>query len=84
MLTTAPILGFADAKKLYIVHTDASINGLGAALYQEQEGKLRVVAYANRGLSQCERRYSAHKLKFLSLKLQRSSSIIYMEQNSQS
>lgn len=67
-LTTAPILGFADPKKLYVVHTDASLHGLGAALYQEQEGGLRVIAYASRGLSRCERRYPAHKLEFLSLK----------------
>lgn len=34
-LTTAPVLGFADPKQPYILHTDASITGLGAALYQE-------------------------------------------------
>lgn len=67
-LTTAPILGFADPKKPYVVHTDASTHGLGAALYQEQEGKLRVIAYASRGLNRCERRYPAHKLEYLSLK----------------
>lgn len=39
-LTTAPVLGFADPKSPYILHTDASTTGLGAALYQEQEGKL--------------------------------------------
>lgn len=67
-LTTAPILGFADTKLPYILHTDASTSGLGAALYQEQQGWKRVVAYASRGLSKCETRYPAHKLQFLSLK----------------
>ncbi|KAK7881018.1 hypothetical protein WMY93_030607 [Mugilogobius chulae] len=67
-LTTAPVLGFADPSRPYILHTDASVTGLGAALYQEQEGKLRVIAYASRGLSQSESRYSAHKLEFLALK----------------
>ncbi|KAG1959418.1 hypothetical protein F2P79_007150 [Pimephales promelas] len=67
-LTTAPVLGFADPSQPYILHTDASTTGLGAALYQEQEGKLRVVAYASRGLSQSESRYPAHKLEFLALK----------------
>lgn len=67
-LCTAPVLGFADPKSPYIVHTDASIHGLDAALYQEQEGKPRVIAYASRGLSRCEKRYPAHKLEFLSLK----------------
>lgn len=54
-LTTAPVLGFADAKKPYILHTDASLHGLGAALYQEQDGQLRVMAFASRGLSKCEK-----------------------------
>lgn len=67
-LTTAPVLGFADPSRLYILHTDASVTGLGAVLYQEQEGKLRVIAYASRGLSQSESRYAAHKLEFLALK----------------
>ncbi|KAK7882182.1 hypothetical protein WMY93_028356 [Mugilogobius chulae] len=42
--------------------------GLGAALYQEQDGKLRVVAYASRGLSKSEKNYPTHKLEFLALK----------------
>lgn len=67
-LTTAPILGFADPKLPYTLHTDASTMGLGAALYQEQEGQMRVIAYASRGLSKSESRYPAHKLEFLALK----------------
>lgn len=67
-LTTTPVLGFADPSQPYILHTDASTIGLGAALYQEQEGKLRVIAYASRGLSRSESRYPAHKLEFLALK----------------
>lgn len=53
--TTAPLLGFADAKKPDILHTDVSLHGLGAALYQEQGGQLKVVAFASRGLSNCEK-----------------------------
>lgn len=67
-LTSAPILAFANPKLPYVVHTDACRDGLGAALYQEQEGKLRVVAYASRGLSKSERNYPTHKLEFLALK----------------
>lgn len=67
-LTSSPVLGFADPKLQYILHTDASTTGLGAALYQKQEGKLRVIAYASRGLSGSESRYPAHKLEFLALK----------------
>lgn len=67
-LTSSPVLGFADPKLPYILHTDASMTGLRAALNQEQEGQLRVIAYASRGLSGSEARYPAHKLEFLALK----------------
>ncbi|KAI4904687.1 hypothetical protein NFI96_006145, partial [Prochilodus magdalenae] len=35
-LTTSPVLGFANPKVPYVLYTDASTSGLGAALYQEQ------------------------------------------------
>ena len=50
-LSTAPVVGFANPKLPYTLHTDASTTGLGAALYQEQEGKLRAIAFASRGLT---------------------------------
>lgn len=62
------MLGFANPKLPYVLHTDASLHGLGAALYQEQEGHLRFIAFASRGLSNCEKRYPTHKLEFLALK----------------
>lgn len=46
-LTTSPVLAFANPALPYILHTDASSTGLGAALYQEQEGQLHVIAYAS-------------------------------------
>lgn len=52
----------------YVLHTDASTTGLGAAFYQEQNSQTRVIAYASRGLSKSESRYLAHKLEFLALK----------------
>lgn len=68
LLSTAPILGYADYTKSFEVHTDASGLGLGAVLYQNQEGQNRVIAYASRGLSKSEKNYPAHKLEFLALK----------------
>lgn len=67
-LTTAAFLGFADQKLPYIFHTDANTTWLKAALYQEQEGQLQVIAYASHGLSPSESWYPAHKLEFLALK----------------
>jgi len=66
-LTTAAVLGFANPKLPYVLHMDASTTGQGAALYHEQEGEMRVIAYASRGLSKSETRYPAHKLEFLAL-----------------
>ena len=67
-LTSPPILAFADYTKPFELHCDASGLGLGSVLYQEQEGKKRVIAYASRGLSKSESNYPAHKLEFLALK----------------
>jgi transposase InsO family protein len=65
---SAPILAFADFTSSFTLHTDASGCGLGAVLYQHQDGRDRVIAYASRGLSPAERNYPAHKLEFLALK----------------
>ncbi|KAL6475109.1 hypothetical protein MHYP_G00161490 [Metynnis hypsauchen] len=40
-LTSSPVLGFANPELPYVLHTDASTTGLGAALYQEQDGQKR-------------------------------------------
>lgn len=68
MLTTAPILAYPDFTKPFEIHTDASTKALGAVLYQEQDGKKRVIAFASRALSKSEKNYSAFKLEFLALK----------------
>lgn len=67
-LTSPTVLRFADPKIPYVLHTNASTTGLGAASYQEQDGQNRVIAYASRGLSRSKARYPAHKLEFLALK----------------
>ena len=64
----APILAFPDYKLPFILHTDSSTEGLGAVLYQKQEGKLRVIAYASRSVTKTESNYPTHKLEFLALK----------------
>ena len=66
-LVRSPVLTIADHALPYELHTDASGTGLGAALYQRQEGRLRSVALASRGLSVSESHYPAHKLEFLAL-----------------
>ena len=69
-LTSPPVMAFPDFTKSYVLHTDASQEGLGAVLYQEQDGKLRVLGYASRTLTPSEKNYHMHagKLEFLALK----------------
>lgn len=68
LLCSHPILGYSDHTLPYELHVDASSKGLGAVLYQKQNGLNRVISYASRGLSKTESHYPAHKLEFLCLK----------------
>ena len=68
LCTSTPILAYPDYKLPFVLHTDSSSEGLGAVLYQKQDGKLRVIAYASRSVSKSESHYPAHKLEFLALK----------------
>ena len=47
---------------------DASVQGLGDVLYQEQQGQERITANVSRALKPSELNYPAHKLEFLTLK----------------
>ena len=69
-ITSPPIMAYPDFSQPYIVHTDASKEGLGAVLYQKQDGHSCVIAYASRSLSVAEKNYHFHagKLEFLALK----------------
>ncbi|KAL7834629.1 hypothetical protein SRHO_G00288760 [Serrasalmus rhombeus] len=70
-LTSAPVLAYADFNKPFVLEVDASHGGLGAVLSQEQEGKVRPIAFASRGLRPTERNmenYSSMKLELLAVK----------------
>ena len=69
LCSQTPILAYANYKKLFKLHTNASKNGLGAVLYQKQDDVTdHVIAYASHTLSKSEKNYDAHKLEFLALK----------------
>ena len=68
MCVSTPILAYPNYQLPFTLHTDSSTDGLGAVLYQKQDGKMRVIAYASRSVSKAEANYPAHKLEFLALK----------------
>ena len=59
---------FPNFELPFILHADASGEGLGAALYQMQDNKAWVIAYRSRALNSAERNYSAYRREFLALK----------------
>ena len=70
-LANPPILGYPDYGLPFVLHTDASNEGLGAVLYQRQYGKMRVIGCGSRTLTTAEKNHHLHsgKLEFLALKL---------------
>ena len=71
-LCTAPVLGYPNFTREFILETDASLKGLGTILSQQQkDGSIHVIAYASRSLCPSERsmcNYSSAKLELLVLK----------------
>ena len=71
-LSTAPVLGYPDFSREFILEIDASLNGLGAILSQQsKDGQICVIAYASHSLHPSERsmhNYSLAKLELLALK----------------
>ena len=68
LCTTTPILAYADFTKPFKLHTNASVLGLGAVLYQVNVGVGKLISYASRSLTQSETKYPIYKLEFLCLK----------------
>ena len=71
LLTSSGMMAYPDFEKEFVLHTDASQEGLGAILYQRQaDGKMAVIGYGSRTLTPSEKNYHLHsgKLEFLALK----------------
>ena len=63
-------MAYPNFEEPFILHTNASHQGLGAVLYQRQNGIVRVIDYGSRTLTPSEQNYHFHsgKLEFLALK----------------
>ena len=67
MLTSAPILHIPDFSKPFLVQTDASDLGIGAALLQKQKGQAFPIVYTSRNLSASEKNYSVIEKECLAI-----------------
>jgi hypothetical protein len=65
-LQSLPILA-SNFNKQFILHTDASVLGLGIVLSQIQEGKEVVIAYASRTVSKEEHRWGISEFECLAV-----------------
>ena len=66
-LTEPPILAYPDYNVPFILHTDASSEGLGCGLFQEQDGTIRAIGYGSRTLVGSEEKYHSSKLELLAV-----------------
>ena len=66
-LITAPILAYPDFKEKFLVHVDASADGIGMVLAEIQNGHEVVIAYAGRDLNAAEKNYSATEREALAV-----------------
>ena len=64
-----PVLAYADYVLPFIVHTDTSALGLGAVLYQKQDGLERVVAYASHNLTPAKKKLSSSQARVFGFKV---------------
>ncbi|CEH16608.1 pol polyprotein [Ceraceosorus bombacis] len=65
-LTAEPVLAHPQQDKPYILHTDASLSGLGAVLSQEgDDGHEHPICYLSRQLQPAEKNYSATEIECL-------------------
>ena len=66
-LIKPPVLQLPDSKGRFHLYSDTSKFAMGSALYQIQNGKLKLIAYASKRLPETPRNYSITELEMCGL-----------------
>ena len=66
-LQKPPILHLPDGKGRFLLYSDTSKYATGSALYQIQNGKPKLIAYASKRLPEAARNYSITELEMCGL-----------------
>ena len=67
LLASPPVLAYPDFARTFVLHTDASDDGLSAVLEQDSDGQSHPLAYASRTLSKHEANYGVTELEELAI-----------------
>ena len=66
-LPKPPVLSMPDKRGRFLLYSDTSKYATGSALYQVQNGKPKVIAYASKRMPEAARNYTITELKMCSL-----------------
>ena len=66
-LQKPPVLYLPDSKGRFLLYSDTSKYAMGTALYQIQNGKLKLIAYASKRLPESAKNYSIPELEMCGL-----------------
>ena len=66
-LTNPSVLHLPKAEGRFILYSDTSVEGTGSSLWQMQEGKAKLIGYANKTLNEACSRYSVTELEMTGL-----------------
>ena len=78
-LVNPPVLVMPNEKGHFVLVSDISKIACGSALYQEQQGRYKLVAYYSKKLTEAVQRYSISELELTGLLLMLQHSNIYLE-----
>lgn len=66
-LSSSPILSSPDFSKPFFIQCDASNTGVGAVLYQQDDGLEHPIAYTSKTLNKCQRKYTTTEKELYSI-----------------